>query len=88
MNIDLEIVYLAIIVIVFYILFFPFPTSKSRKTKSNENVYKDNSKVLCPECKHDQFYEGPSGGSFGNIECCKCGTRYNNLGPFGLQKIK
>jgi len=48
--------------------------------------YKGNN-LKCPNCKNDQWIEGPGGGSFGNIQCPKCLKKYNNLGPFGLQEI-
>lgn len=34
----------------------------------------------CTFCGHDRFYEGPSGGASQNIECSKCGARFN-IGP-------
>lgn len=49
----------------------------------------DTDEVLrCPKCKGDQWLDGPGGGSFGNIKCVKCETKYNNMGPFGLKEIK
>jgi len=31
----------------------------------------------CPYCAHDEFYRGPAGGLALNIECKRCGERYN-----------
>ncbi len=56
------------------------------KVTENENQNEEPS-LKCPKCKHNKWYEGPGGGSFGNIECGNCKTRYNNIGPFGLQEI-
>ena len=43
--------------------------------------------LKCPNCGNDQWYQGPGGGSFGNIRCGNCGKTYNNLGPFSLHEI-
>lgn len=34
---------------------------------------------LCPDCAHEGFYEGPSGGASQNIMCANdaCGSRFN-----------
>lgn len=56
-----------------------------------KNFSEDSDGVLrCPKCNGSQWIDGPGGGSFGNIECGnnKCGTKYNNMGIFGLQEIK
>lgn len=52
------------------------------KKKNNKKFY-----LKYLDCESDTFYEGPGGGSFGNITCTKCGSKYNNLGPFGLERI-
>lgn len=31
----------------------------------------------CPNCGSKQFYEGPSAGISTNVECVKCGLRWN-----------
>jgi hypothetical protein len=59
---------------------------KMFKNKEIETPKSDS--LLCPKCKNDKWIEGPGGGSFGNIQCGKCETKYNNMGPFGLQEIK
>ena len=43
--------------------------------------------LCCPNCNNDKWIELSGGGSFGNIKCSKCNTKYNNLGLFGLQKL-
>lgn len=43
--------------------------------------------VKCPDCGEHDWLEGPGGGSFGNIQCTSCGSKFNNLGPFGLERI-
>jgi len=40
----------------------------------------------CPDCGHDYYYEGPSGGLSTNIKCCRCGHRFNTT-PFGAERI-
>lgn len=35
------------------------------------------SKHRCPDCGHRHFYRGPSGGLSVNIECARCGSRFN-----------
>lgn len=47
-----------------------------------------NKSLLCPNCNHDKWITLSGGGSFGNIQCGNCKTKYNNLGIFGLQIIK
>lgn len=37
----------------------------------------------CPNCGHDKFYEGPSGGMSTNVQCVKCGIRWNSS-PFPI----
>lgn len=44
--------------------------------------------LYCPNCGSKEWYDGPGGGSFGNIKCANCNREYNNLGPFGLEEIK
>ena len=43
-------------------------------------------KPVCPECKSEEFYSGPSGGMSRDILCCKCGFEYC-YSPFGLQPL-
>jgi hypothetical protein len=40
----------------------------------------------CSECGSTTFYEGPSGGLSTNF-CCENGHWFNDMGPFGVQKI-
>lgn len=46
-----------------------------------------NTNLKCPSCGYDGWYEGPGGGSWGNIECGNCHKWYNNMGIFGLEEI-
>ena len=57
------------------------------KPKKTDQVEPDSGHLKCPNCGNDKWYEGPGGGSFGNIQCGNCGKAYNNLGPFGLNEI-
>lgn len=49
---------------------------------------KKSDNLKCPNCKNDKWIEGPSGGMSVNIECSKCGSRYNHMGPLGLQELE
>lgn len=40
----------------------------------------------CPDCRGDEFLEGPSGGMSTNIMCSSCGARFN-MSPFGAERI-
>lgn len=43
-----------------------------------EDVY--NARTLagkCPNCGNKEFFEGPEGGMSVNVECAKCGLRWN-----------
>ena len=48
--------------------------------------------ATCPDCGGDKFLEGPHGGINVNIECSKCGARFNIIprmgGSFGKQRIR
>lgn len=35
----------------------------------------------CPDCGNDKFLLGPEGGLTQNIECSKCGNRFNYCPP-------
>lgn len=52
------------------------------------SYFRKKEKLLkCPACKGSDWIKGSGGGSYGNIQCVKCKNKYNNLGPFGLEKI-
>ncbi|RNJ49398.1 hypothetical protein [Methylocystis hirsuta] len=36
--------------------------------------------IICPNCGHDHFFEGPSGGVAMNIMCANCEQWFNYLG--------
>lgn len=44
-------------------------------------------KCICPDCGSEKFYEGPSGGMSINIKCAGCGSWFNDMGPFGIERI-
>lgn len=44
------------------------------------------SKGTCPFCNYSRWYEGPHGGFCVNIECAKCGARFN-IGPGMFQQL-
>jgi len=47
------------------------------------------SEVMCPDCKQQGFLAGPCGGGSQNFKCANpnCGSRFNDMGPFGVQRI-
>lgn len=53
---------------------------------SNEN-YWEKGFVKCPDCGHEKFIKGPSGGRSVNFKCGECGAKFNSLGPFGVERI-
>lgn len=44
---------------------------------------------MCPDCESLGFFEGPQGGGCINFKCCnpECGSEFNDMGPFGIQRI-
>lgn len=34
-------------------------------------------KLVCPNCKNEEFLAGPRGGSAQNVMCTKCGCKLN-----------
>ena len=44
-------------------------------------------KLACPDCGGEDFLAGPCGGLCQNIKCVKCGQEWNDMGPFGLERI-
>ena len=45
---------------------------------------KKGGKFVCPHCHGSDFLEGPSGGMSTNVECNKCGCRWN-ANPMGMR---
>lgn len=59
-----------------------------RKSKKIINTITNKPNNLeCPDCNGDKWFEGPSGGMCVNISCVGCGSRFNDMGPFGLQRL-
>ena len=44
--------------------------------------------LKCPNCGAMQWLEGPSGGGSVNVMCNQCKSKYNYMGPFGLQELE
>lgn len=51
------------------------PMELGREWTKFESV--DNPQGECPNCFGTEFLEGPSGGMSVNVECVKCGCRWN-----------
>lgn len=41
----------------------------------------------CPDCGNDKFQEGPHGGMSINFRCSNCLSEFNDMGPFGIERI-
>lgn len=41
----------------------------------------------CPDCNGIKFARGPAGGLSVNFKCAECGSEFNNMGPFGTERI-
>ena len=41
---------------------------------------------ICPDCKSNNFYKGPSGPGAQNVECAGCGSRFN-ISMFDARRI-
>lgn len=60
-----------------------YPLSK----EDMDQAYRDNK---CPDCNksiYDYMRLGPKGGISQNIKCSFCGSFFNYMGPFGLDRI-
>lgn len=42
----------------------------------------------CPFDQSQKFLEGPHGGQNINFKCAKCGARFNDMGPFGVDLLE
>ena len=40
----------------------------------------------CPDCGGG-LLEGPTGGLSVNVKCSLCGAKFNEMGPFGVERI-
>ncbi len=41
----------------------------------------------CPDCNGIKFLRGPKGGLSVNFKCEQCGSKFNHMGPFGIERI-
>jgi len=57
-----------------------------KKTEQTQNQEEDSMK--CPTCGYSKWIEGPSGGGSVNVTCGECHSKYNYMGPFGLQEFR
>lgn len=42
---------------------------------------------ICPDCTYECLARGPSGGGSQNYLCQHCGSKFNEMGPFGIERI-
>ena len=50
-----------------------------------------NQKNVCPDCSMDIYKHmlmGPEGGGSINVKCSFCGSYFNDMGPFGIERIR
>ena len=62
-----------------------YPLSKNEMTQIYVN------EIACPDCgkdARDYMLSGPQGGGSINIKCEYCGSFFNDMGPFGLDRIR
>jgi hypothetical protein len=68
----------------------------NRSTKDREKLTEDEMQIIrekgedtCPDCTTGPVVEGPSGGLSINRYCINpdCGSRFNDMGPFGWERI-
>ena len=52
------------------------------KLRNHAMLYKN-----CPDCGHDKYYRGPSGGLSVNIQCGLCKHKFNNTLPMQFERI-
>jgi hypothetical protein len=61
-----------------------------RTTKNGERLCSLEEEVFrtghCPDCVQN-LCEGPSGGMSVNYCCLICGSKFNDMGPFGIDRI-
>jgi len=43
--------------------------------------------AICPDCGEQKLMEGPHGGLSVNYMCDGCGSKFNHMGVFGVQRI-
>lgn len=64
---------------------YPEQFENELKYEKEKNDSKEEANIVCPTCKGTEWYEGPSGGCSINIECAKCGDRFNYT--FGMAPL-
>jgi predicted RNA-binding Zn-ribbon protein involved in translation (DUF1610 family) len=43
--------------------------------------------TVCPDCGNAIFLRGPRGAESINFKCRGCGSAFNHMGPFGVERI-
>ncbi len=63
-------------------------TSKNGESLSPEELNEFRA-GKCPDCGSNEVRPGPRGGLSRNIYCASliCGSRFNEMGPFGVERI-
>lgn len=82
-----ELIFIALLIIIMIVILLIYDVINIIKKIKSKTSIEDKKSFKCLDCENDEFYNGPGGGSFGNIKCTSCGAEYNNLGPFGFERI-
>ncbi len=64
--------------------------NEKKKTKvplTEKQIKRMQKKSKCPDCGNDSWLGGPCGGGSQNIQCKDCGSKFNMMGPFGIDRI-
>lgn len=63
-------------------------TSKERERLTDaEQALMGEYFTLCPDCGSGPLYGGPCGGGSQNVACMSCGSEFNVMMPFGVERI-
>lgn len=54
----------------------------------NQQHYEREAFDCCPDCGGKEYLEGPHGGLSINFKCAQCGSCFNDMGSFGVDRIR
>lgn len=66
----------------------PSDVPPERPSDASREHIKPNAVKACPDCGNSFWIEGPSGGLSINMLCGLCFAEFNDMGPFGLDRIE
>jgi len=70
----------------------PQPAGSANTSKDGERCSQAETNLIhnliCPDClSKNRLFSGPTGGLSVNIACGDCGSEFNIMGPFGVDRI-